>query len=62
MNTRGHVTTGKASLIGGIVVAAAVLVLWLAIARELGSGGVPVLAAGLVVAAVAGVWTRAADL
>jgi len=59
---RGHVTTGKASLIGGIVVGIATLVLWLAVSRELGFSGTPALIAGLVVAGAAGVWTRLADL
>ena len=60
--TRGHVTTGKASLVGGIVVAVATLVLWAAAARELGFHGNAVWALGAAVAAVAGVWTRLADL
>jgi large exoprotein involved in heme utilization and adhesion len=59
---RRHVTTGNASLIGGIVVAAATLVLWLAAARELGFHGNAVLALGAAVAAAAGIWTRLADL
>ena len=59
---RGHVTTGKASLIGGIVVAIASLALWLAVTRELGFHGTPVLVVGLLVACVAGIWTRLADL
>jgi hypothetical protein len=62
MNTRGHVTSGKASLIGGIVVAIATMALWVAVTKELGFHGTPVLAAGTVVAAAAGVWTRLADL
>jgi hypothetical protein len=62
MSPRGHVTTGKASLIGGIVVGLATLVLWLAVTRELGFGGRPALLAGLFVAGAAGIWTRLADL
>ena len=63
MNTRRvHVTTGKASLIGGIVVGIAAMVLWLAVTRELGFQGLPVLGAGVVIAGAAGVWTRLADL
>lgn len=61
MNTP-RVTTSKASLIGGIVVAIATLVLWLAVTRELGFHGTPVLIAGLVASAIAGIWTRLADL
>lgn len=59
---RGRVTSGKASLIGGVVVAVASLVLWLAVTRELGFDGTPSLVAGLVVAVAAGLWTRLADL
>ena len=59
---RGHVTTGKASLIGGVVVAAASLALWLAVTRELGFDGTASLVMGLAVAAAAGIWTRLADL
>jgi hypothetical protein len=62
MSTRGHVTTGKASLIGGIVVAVATLVLWMAGAYELGFHGNLTLGLGLAIAVAAGVWTRLADL
>ena len=57
-----RVTTGKASLIGGIVVAIATMVLWMAATYELGLHGTPVLVAGLVVSAITGIWTRLADL
>ena len=60
--TQGRVTTGKASLIGGMVVALASLVLWMAAARELGFHGPMALALGVAVAAATGVWTRLADL
>ena len=59
---RSPVTTGKASLVGGIVVGIATLVLWLAVTRELGFHGMPALIAGLAVAGAAGAWTRLADL
>lgn len=59
---RATVTTGKASLIGGIVVGIASMVLWVAVTRELGFDGKLVLGAGLVVAAALGLWTRLADL
>lgn len=59
---RARVTSGKASLIGGIVVGIATLVLWMAVTRELGFDGRPVLAEGVAVAAAAGLWTRLADL
>jgi len=57
-----RVTTGKASLIGGIVVAISTMVLWMAATHELGFHGAPVLIAGLVVSATTGIWTRLADL
>jgi hypothetical protein len=59
---RAHITTGKASLVGGIVVAIASLVLWLAVTRELGFHGTPTLIVGLLVSGAAGTWTRLADL
>jgi hypothetical protein len=59
---RYHVTTGKASLVGGVVVAAASMALWLAVTRELGFHGNLALGVGVVVAVAAGVWTRLADL
>ncbi len=62
MSTRARVKTGKASLIGGIAVGVAVVVLWGAIAHELGSDSVPVLIAGLLVAVGIAAWIRVADL
>ena len=62
MSGRVRVKTGKASLIGGIAVGVAVLVLWSAIAHELGADSVPVLGAGLLVAAGIAAWIRVADL
>jgi hypothetical protein len=59
---RGHVTTGKASLVGGVVVAVATLVLWTAGATELGFHDHMVLVLGMALAAATGVWTRLADL
>jgi hypothetical protein len=59
---RAHITTGKASLIGGFVVGIASMVLWVAVMRDLGLQGVSVLIAGLLVSAAAGTWTRLADL
>ena len=59
---RAPITTGKASLIGGIVVGIASLVLWLAVTRELGFDGPLSLSIGLLAAAAAGTWTRLADL
>jgi hypothetical protein len=59
---RGHVTTGNASLIGGIVVAVATFALWWAASRELGLHGNLAFGLGVAIAAAAGVWTRLADL
>ena len=63
MSTRpAPVTTGNASLIGGMVVGIASMVLWIAVTRELGFHGTTILVAGLLVSAAAGTWTRLADL
>jgi hypothetical protein len=59
---RARLKPEKASLIGGIVVGVASMVLWVAATRELGFHGTPVLAVGLLVSAAAGTWTRLADL
>jgi len=60
--SRVRIKSGKASLIGGIVVGIACFVLWTVIARELGADSTGWLAAGLVVSAGIGVWIRLADL
>jgi hypothetical protein len=52
----------KASLIGGIAVGIAVLVLWIGITHELGADSVAVLAVGVLVAAGVAAWIRRADL
>jgi len=59
---RTSVTSSKASLIGGIAVGAASLVLWLAVTHELGLNGPLVVGAGLLISAAIGVWVRVADL
>ncbi|HEX4273652.1 MAG TPA: hypothetical protein VHZ32_19835 [Rhizomicrobium sp.] len=59
---RAPIKPGKASLIGGIVVGVASLVLWAAVTRELGFGGPIFLGAGLLVSAVLAIWIRMADL
>ena len=59
---RAHVTTGKASLVGGIVVGIAAMVLWVAVTNELGFHGPVMLVTGLLVSVAAGSWTRLADL
>ncbi len=58
----GQIKPSKSSLVGGMVVGIASLVLWLAVTRELGYGGLAVLGAGLLVSAAVAVWTRLADL
>jgi hypothetical protein len=60
MTTR--IKQGKASLIGGIAVGVAVLVLWTAIAHELAADTVPALIAGVLVAVGVASWIRVADL
>jgi lipopolysaccharide export LptBFGC system permease protein LptF len=62
MSHHARVKTGKASLIGGIAVGVAVLVLWSAIAHELAADSVPVVIAGVLVAAGIAAWIRVADL
>ena len=59
---RAHVTSGKASLIGGMVVGIAAMVLWVAVTDELGFRSAVSLAIGAAVSAAAGIWTRLADL
>jgi hypothetical protein len=59
---RGGIKQGRASLIGGIAVAAASFILWAAVTHELGADTAAMLALGLVVAAGIGMWIRAADL
>lgn len=59
----GHrIKPGKASLIGGIAVGFAVLVLWTAIAHELAADSVTTIAVGVLVAAGVAAWIRVADL
>jgi hypothetical protein len=59
---RARIKPGRASLIGGIAVAAASFVLWAAITHELGADTIGVLVVGLVVATGIGTWIRVADL
>ena len=59
---RARLKPEKASLIGGIVVGIASMVLWVAVTRELDFHGVITMGAGLLVSAAAGAWTRLADL
>ena len=59
---RGRIKTGKASLIGGIAVGIASLVLWVAVTRELGVSGTAVIALGVLVSVGVATWIRVADL
>lgn len=54
--------SGKASLVGGVAVGIAALVLWSAIAHELAADSVPMLLLGALVAIGVGIWIRVADL
>jgi hypothetical protein len=58
----GRLKPERASLIGGIVVGIASMVLWVAVTRELGFHDTAALAVGSLVSAAAGIWTRLADL
>ena len=57
-----RIKQGKASLVGGIAVGVAVLVLWTAVAHELAADGALTIAAGILVAAGIAAWIRIADL
>ena len=62
MTARARIKPEKASLIGGIVVGMATMVLWAAVTRELGFGGPVILGAGVLVSAAVAIWIRVADL
>ncbi len=59
---RARIKPGKASLIGGLAVGVASLVLWVAISRDLGFVGIPAVVLGVVVSAGVAIWIRVADL
>ena len=59
---QGEIKKGRASLIGGIAVGIAVLVLWTAIARDLGIASTATIIGGLAAAAAVAAWIRVADL
>ncbi len=59
---RPRIKSGKASLIGGIVVGLASFALWTAIAHDSGADSLPWLLAGAVVSAGIAAWIRIADL
>jgi hypothetical protein len=56
------INPGKASLMGGIAVGFASMVLWVAVTHELGFGGPVTWGVGLLVSAIVAAWTRLADL
>jgi hypothetical protein len=60
--SRARIKPEKASLVGGIVVGIASMVLWVAVARELGFEGTLTLGLGLLVSAAVATWIRMADL
>jgi hypothetical protein len=62
MSARSSIKQGKSSLIGGIAVGVAVLVLWTAIAHELAADGIVTVVLGVLVAAAIATWIRMADL
>jgi lipopolysaccharide export LptBFGC system permease protein LptF len=57
-----RIKQGKASLVGGVAVGVAVLVLWTAVAHELAADSVPTIIVGVLVAAGIATWIRVADL
>ncbi|HME26879.1 MAG TPA: hypothetical protein VKI44_37085 [Acetobacteraceae bacterium] len=57
-----RIKQGKASLVGGIAVGFAVLVLWTAIAHELAVDSIVTIVVGTLVAAGVAAWIRVADL
>ena len=59
---RRSIKQGKASLVGGIAVGVAVLVLWTAVAHEFALNGAVVVVLGVLVAIGVAAWIRVADL
>ncbi|MBM3572517.1 MAG: hypothetical protein FJX52_09190 [Alphaproteobacteria bacterium] len=59
---QGEIKRNAASLVGGIVIAIVVFVLWTVVTRELGQTGGAMTALGVVVAAACGGYVRLADL
>ena len=59
---RARIKTGKASLIGGIAVGIASMIIWAGVALELGYTGVVTMGLGLLVSAGVAGWIRVADL
>lgn len=59
---RARIKSGKASLIGGIVIGIACFVLWTLIARDAGAATPLMLLIGACVSTAIGAWIRLADL
>jgi len=59
---QGEIKKSRASLVGGIAVGIGVMVLWTALARDLGSAGVWPLLGGGFSAIVVALWIWKADL
>ena len=59
---RARIKTGKASLIGGIAVGIASMIIWVGVGRELGFSGVVPMGSGVLVSAGIAGWIRVADL
>jgi hypothetical protein len=59
---QGEIKKGRASLVGGIAVGAAVMLLWWALARDLGFQGALPLLLGAAVATAIAAYIRIADL
>jgi hypothetical protein len=58
----GMIKRSRASLVGGVAVAAGVFALWVALARDYQADGAGVLALGAAVAGAIGLWIWRADL
>lgn len=58
----GEIKKSRASLVGGIAVGIGVMVLWTALARDLGSAGVWPLIVGGAVSVLVALWIWKADL
>ena len=58
----GQIKKSRASLIGGIAVAAGVMALWVAIARDIDAAGAGNTLLGAAVATLVGLWIWRADL
>jgi hypothetical protein len=59
---QGEIKKGRASLVGGIAVGAAVFALWFVLARDLGHSGIGALLPGAAIAIAVAAYIRIADL